>query len=114
MSLDVITFSQVVAKAHDHGNNITDPDSGFGTYAKPLEAGAEEFTGSGTHQRPSDHDLATHVGNAIASLQDAMDAAVRGGLLIEPRFKEVSGRFNEFGVSVDSHVCTVQILRKLT
>ena len=43
-----------------------------------------------------------------------MDAAVRAGLMIEPSFKEVSGRFKEFGVSVNSYICAVQIFRKLT
>ena len=50
---------------------------------------------------------------AFDDLQDAMDAAIRGGLIVEPSFKTVSGRFNEFGVSVDSHICNVQIYRKL-
>ena len=114
MSLKVITFSQVVAKAHDHEKNHADVDSGYETHAGPLEAGAAEFADSGDYQRLSDRDLASHVGNAIASLQEAMDAAVRAGLMIEPSFKEVSGRFKEFGVSVNSYICAVQIFRKLT
>ena len=42
-----------------------------------------------------------------------MDAAIQAGLIVEPSFKTVSGRFNEFGVSVDSDLCSVQIYRKL-
>ncbi|MEE2980888.1 MAG: hypothetical protein VYA71_05005 [Pseudomonadota bacterium] len=51
---------------------------------------------------PGDRNLATQVTSAIAGLQDAMDLAIKAGLIVEPDFKSVSGRFNEFGVSVDS------------
>ena len=43
-----------------------------------------------------------------------MDAASKAGLIIEPTFKSVSGRFNEFGVSIDSYICSVEIYRKLS
>ncbi len=42
-----------------------------------------------------------------------MDLAIKAGLIVEPHFKSVSGRFNEFDVSVDSYICSVQIYRKL-
>ncbi len=63
---------------------------------------------------PSDRVLASNITQGIAKLQDAMDAASKAGLIIEPTFKSISGRFNEFGVSVDSYVCTVELYRKLS
>ena len=63
---------------------------------------------------PSDRVLARNLNQGTARLQDAMDAATKAGLIIEPTFKSISGRFNEFGVSVDSYVCTVELYRKLS
>ena len=62
----------------------------------------------------SDRELSSRVTQAIADLQDAMDSASRAGLIIEPSFKSISGRFNEFGVSVESYICSVEIYRKLS
>ena len=42
-----------------------------------------------------------------------MDLAIKAGLIVEPDCKSVIGRFNEFGVSVDSYICSDQIYRKL-
>ncbi len=63
---------------------------------------------------PSDRVLARNLNQGAARFQDAMDAATKAGLIIEPTFKSISGRFNEFGVSVDSYVCTVELYRKLS
>ncbi len=63
---------------------------------------------------PGDRQLATHLTLGISKLQDAMDSASKAGLIIEPTFKSISGRFNEFGVSVDSYVCNVELYRKLS
>ena len=40
-------------------------------------------------------------------------AAILAGLIVEPSFKSISGRFNEFGVSMESYVCSAEIYRKL-
>ena len=66
------------------------------------------------HAVPSDRELSVKVTQAIAMLQDSMDSANRAGLIIEPSFKSITGRFNEFGVSVDSYVCSVEMYRKLS
>ncbi len=63
--------------------------------------------------RPTDRAIALRVTGAIGELQDAIDAAILAGLMVEPSFKPISGRFNEFGVSMESYVCSVQIYRKL-
>ncbi len=83
-----------------------------------------EIASSGAASRPqvvgdhyvmrSDREMAKDVSQAIARLQDAMDHASRAGLIIEPTFKSISGRFNEFGVSVESYICSVEIFRKLS
>ena len=64
--------------------------------------------------RPTDRAIALRVTGAIGELQDAIDAAILAGLMVEPSFKSISGRFNEFGVSMESYVCSVQIYRKLS
>ena len=64
--------------------------------------------------RPSDRELALNLNQGVARLQDSMDAASKAGLIIEPTFKSISGRFNEFGVSIDSYVCNVELYRKLS
>ena len=78
---------------------------------KPL-ARPQEVTQD--HVLPSDRVLARNLIQGTARLQDAMDAASKAGLIIEPTFTSISGRFNEFGVSVDSYVCTVELYRKLS
>ena len=122
MSTNLVTFSQVVAKAQESepaARAGTDQNQTFGKRAKPPQP---DHTGGETppseaatvvYEAPDDHGLALEVTTAIARLQDAMDAAIRSGLMVEPAFKTVSGRFNEFGLSVDSHLCTVQMYRKL-
>ena len=107
MSSKMVTFGQVVAQAK-HGEAAAEVDvKGFSKRLNGPKPVGEDYIA------PSDRGLATAVTRAIAQLQDAMDAAIRGGLIVEPSFKTVSGRFNEFGVSVDSHICNVQIYRKL-
>jgi hypothetical protein len=81
--------------------------SKFKTPARPKEVTKKHFV-------PSDRKLALQVTQAIAQLQEAMDTASRAGLIIEPSFKSFTGRFNEFGVSVESYVCSVEIYRKLS
>ena len=110
MASELVTFSQVVAKAQEGAAATEQEADGFGRRQTPLsrpEPVAESYVA------PSDRALATQVTAAIAALQDAMDAAIKAGLIVEPEFKTVSGRFNEFGVSIDSHICAVQIYRKL-
>jgi len=110
MASELVTFSQVVAKAHEGTAANEGESAGFGRRQTPLtrpEPVAE------TYVAPSDRNLATQITAAIAELQDAMDAATKAGLIVEPEFRSVSGRFNEFCVSVDSNICSVQIYRKL-
>ena len=72
------------------------------------------FNGARAHaDQMRDGEIALRVNGAIGELQDAIDAAILAGLMVEPSFKSISGRFNEFGVSMESYVCSVQIYRKL-
>ncbi len=111
MASELVTFSQVFAKAHEGVAANEDTTGNFGKRQTPL---TRPDPVSDTYVAPSDRNLATQITAAIAELQDAMDAAIKAGLIVEPEFKTVSGRFNEFGVSVDSHLCAVQIYRKLS
>jgi hypothetical protein len=120
VSSELVTFSQVVAKARERDQDsleIEASGASFGKRATSVAADTVARTApaavADNYQAPSDRDLATRVTGAIARLQDAMDAAIRAGLVVEPDFQVVNGRFNDFGISVDSHICTVQIFRKL-
>ncbi len=109
MVSELVTFSQVVAQAQQGEAAVEAETEGFGKRQKLSRPEAVEEN----YVAPSDRELAIAITRSISQLQDAMDAAIRGGLIVEPSFKTVSGRFNEFGVSVDSHICSVQIYRKL-
>ena len=61
-----------------------------------------------------DHELANRVSQAVTELQDAMDAALLAGLVIEPNFRLIENRLTRFGTRIDSSVCSVRISRKLT
>ncbi len=61
-----------------------------------------------------DRELGDRVSQAAAALQDAMDAALLAGLVVEPNFKLVENRLTRFGTRIDSNVCNVRIYRKLT
>ncbi len=63
---------------------------------------------------PDDRELADRIGRAISELQDAMDAAVLAGLIVEPSFTRIENRLTRSGVRVDSFLCNVHIYRKLT
>ena len=60
-----------------------------------------------------DHELAKRVSQAAAKLQDAMDAALLAGLIVEPNFKLVGNRITRFDTRIDSHVCSVRVYHKL-
>ena len=120
MSSQLITFSQVVAKARtlddeDKDNSAADMSWEQGGAQQATEPGGQSKPGpvEDDHKRSSDRDLAVGVSRAIAQLQEAMDTAVRAGLIVEPTFRTIGGRFNEFGVSIDSYICSVEIYRKL-
>ena len=110
MASELVMFSEAAAQAGPATiRDEPQAKQSFGkrqTTARP-EPVAEDYVA------PSDRALAIRITQAISCLQDAMDSAIRAGLMVEPAFRTVSGRFNEFGVSVDSHICTVQIYRKL-
>ncbi len=61
-----------------------------------------------------DHETAARISRAAGELQDAMDDAYIAGLIVEPSFTHIENRIAKCGVRVDSHVCDVHVLRKLT
>ncbi len=109
MASTLLTFNEVVEKAlsdnlaEDSRNTFSKRNAA----ARPQEVGDHYVT-------RGDRELSKGVSRAIATLQDAMDEASRAGLIIEPTFKSISGRFNEIGVSIDSYICSVEIYRKLS
>ena len=63
---------------------------------------------------PSDNELAAKIVNATAELQKALDAAVLAGLIVEPSFQKLGARLANYGITSDSHVCTVHTYRQLS
>lgn len=62
----------------------------------------------------ADKDLAGAITEASLQLQEAMDRAVLAGLIVEPSFQAVGNRFATVGVSAESHLVKVRILRRLS
>ena len=109
MTSALVTSSNVIALENEGKPVAPHHVSGFG---KRVQQSRPEVVDDG-YEAPSDQTLASNVTQAVATLQETIDAAIRAGLIVVPSFKAISGRFNEFGVSVDSHICTVEIHRKL-
>ena len=77
------------------------------------DPGASAPRRRGRHEGASDEDLAARVVRAVAELQEAMDAAILAGLIVEPGFQQLGGRFESYGVTRDSFICEAHIFRKL-
>ncbi len=109
MASTLLTFNEVFEKAIA-GSAAEDTKN---TFSKRIATARPKAVDDNYVMR-SDRELSKGVFQAIAMLQEAMDDASRAGLIVEPTFKSISGRFNEFGVSVDSYICSVDIYRKLS
>ena len=72
-----------------------------------------EFDGARATKR-SDQELAQAAVKAMKNLQEAMDEAIKAGLMIEPNIKRVENRFVNVGVSADSFLLNLHILRQLS
>lgn len=62
----------------------------------------------------SDRDLAGDVTSAMLVLQEAIDRAILAGLVVEPSFQAVGNRFSTVGVSAESYLVKVKIMRRLS
>lgn len=62
----------------------------------------------------SDNELAQAAVQAMKGLQEAMDDAIKAGLLVEPNIKCVENRFANVGVSSESYLLNLHILRQLS
>ncbi len=112
MSSALITFNEARARADQTRDGEAGP-ANRAQFAKRAKQLASVDVEESREDRPTDREIALRVTRAIGELQDAIDAAILAGLMVEPSFKPISGRFNEFGVSMESYVCSVQIYRKL-
>ena len=63
---------------------------------------------------PTDMEIAEKTVQAVSGLQDAMDAALLAGLIVEPNFTQVENRLTRYGTRISSFVCSVRVYRKLT
>ncbi len=109
MTTALMTFSEVVEKAA----TVKAAKEGKKAFSKRDAATRPQEVGDHYVTR-SDRELSKTVSQAIARLQDAMDEASRAGLIVEPVFRSIDGRFNEFGISIESYICNVEIFRKLS
>ena len=108
MASTLLSFNEVIEKAISGGA----AEDTKNTFSRRDAAARPQAVGDNYVMR-GDRELSKGVSRSIATLQEAMDDASRAGLIVEPTFKSISGRFNEFGVSVDSYICSVDIYRKL-
>ena len=70
---------------------------------------SSEFPGEGI----TDRDIADKISHAVTEAQEAMDGALLAGLIVEPSFTLIDNRLTKCGVRIDSHVCKVQVFRRL-
>ncbi len=63
---------------------------------------------------PTDMEVAEKTVQAVGELQEAMDAALMAGLIVEPKFMQVENRLTRYGTRISSFVCNVRVYRKLT
>jgi hypothetical protein len=75
----------------------------------PLEAAPARKS-----QEVCDRDLAQAVTAAMHAMQDAMDKAILGGLIVEPSFQAVENWFSNVGVSAESYHAKCNIYRRLS
>ncbi len=61
-----------------------------------------------------DREIADRTRRALTELQDALDAAVLAGLIVEPSFTRIENRLTQCGARIDSFVARVHVLRRLT
>lgn len=65
----------------------------------------------GAHGR--DQEIASAIVSAVRSLNEAMDDAIKAGLIVEANVSVAQGRFEDIGISADSYIANVKVFRKL-
>ena len=63
---------------------------------------------------PTDREAVDRISRAASELQDAMDDALLAGLVVEPNFRLIESRLTRSGMRINSFVCRVSVLRKLS
>lgn len=83
--------------------------------AQPLQstsgASVSEFTPPSPETR--DRMIAEAMMHAVRALNQALDDAVKAGLMVEPTFATASRRFDDMGITAQSYVANVKVFRKL-
>ena len=62
----------------------------------------------------SDAQFAERIHHAAGQMQEAMDAALMAGRIVEPSFSLIENRQTPWGVHLDSFVCNIRTYRRLT
>ena len=90
----------------------------FNAASSSAEAIADKVSLLDPSRRPlgelSDRDIAQDVLGTMHAFQEALDRAILAGLIVEPQFNKVPNRFSNVGVSAESYLVKVRILRRLT
>lgn len=60
-----------------------------------------------------DRAVADAIMHAVRALNQALDDAVKAGLMVEPTFATASRRFDDMGITAQSYVANVKVFRKL-
>ncbi len=61
----------------------------------------------------TDNEIARMLKHGVATLQEAMDAALLADLVIEPSVTLMENRLTPWGMRVDSYICNVSSFRRL-
>lgn len=75
--------------------------------AKPQIA----YSRSGDPDR--DSNIAQSMVRAVRAVNDAMDEAIKAGLIVEPTFTTATSRFDDLGISTQSYIASIKVYRKL-
>lgn len=66
-----------------------------------------------TSPESRDRAIAEAIMQAVRALNQALDDAVKAGLVVEPTFATASRRFDDMGITAQSFVANVKVFRKL-
>ncbi len=61
----------------------------------------------------TDNEIAGMLKRGVATLQEALDAALLADLLVSPRITLMENRLTPWGMRVDSFICNVSSFRRL-
>ena len=83
--------------------------------AQPLQGSPGSAMSDFVAPTPESRDraIAEAIMHAVRALNQALDDAIKAGLMVEPTFATASRRFDDMGITAQSYVANVKVFRKL-